>query len=204
MLDSFIDALARPKPVPGGGAAAAHGACVGLALLEKIVQVEIQRSRDYSGPEWKNLLQEVKKSSTALLQLRDEDGKAYLRFAQAKTFGKGKTEVFKALEQAIECPINIMEEANEAINYVARAGMHCKDHLVSDLLVVCELLRATINGAHRIAQANLNLMESHLARSDYQNKLEQLLIGSRELYESVVSGLVQRAGFGRAISACKC
>jgi formiminotetrahydrofolate cyclodeaminase len=204
MLDSFIDALARPMPVPGGGAAAAHGACVGLALLEKIVQVEIQRSRDYSGPEWKNLLQEVKKSSTALLQLRDEDGKTYLRFAQAKTFGKGETEVLKALVQAIECPIKIMEEANEAINYVARAGMHCKDHLVSDLLVVCELLRATINGAHRIAQANLNLMQSHLARSDYQNKLEQLLIGSRELYESVVSKLVERAGFGRAISACKC
>ena len=37
MVDSFIDALAKPKPVPGGGAAAAYGASVGLALLEKIV-----------------------------------------------------------------------------------------------------------------------------------------------------------------------
>ena len=44
MHDSFLEALARPEPVPGGGAAAAHGACVGLALLEKIVLVELRRS----------------------------------------------------------------------------------------------------------------------------------------------------------------
>jgi len=196
MVDSFIDALARPKPVPGGGAAAAHGACVGLALLEKIVKVELQRSRDSSEPEWKNLLQEVKKSSSTLLQLRDEDGRAYVRFAQAKTFGKGKKEVLEALQQAIECPTRIMEEANEAVNFVARAGVHCKGHLLSDLLVVCELLRATISGAYRIAQANLSLMEESPKRSEYLDRLEQLLSGSMELYASVVSALVQRAGFG--------
>lgn len=196
MVDSFIDALARPYPVPGGGAAAAHGACVGLALLEKIVQVELQRSRDSSEAEWRNLLQEVKKSSSTLLQLRDEDGRAYARFAQAKTFGKGETEVLEALQQAIECPTRIMAEANEAVNFVARAGVHCKGHLLSDLLVVCELLRATTSGAHRIAQANLSLMEASPKRNEYQDRLEQLLTGSRELYESAVSALVQRAGFG--------
>jgi len=204
MADSFMDALARPKPVPGGGAAAAHGACVGLALLEKIVQVELQRSRDSSEVEWRNLLREVKKSSSTLLQLRDKDGSVYVRFAQAKTFGKGKTEVFAALQQAIECPIRIMEEANEAVNFVAKTGMYCKGHLLSDLLVVCELLRGAISGAHRIAQANLILMEASPERSEYQDRLEQLLNDSRELYESVVSVLVQRAGFGRAISAWKC
>jgi formiminotetrahydrofolate cyclodeaminase len=201
MLDSFIDALASPEPVPGGGAAAAHGACVGLALLEKIIKVELQRTGEHSGAEWKNLLQEVKKSATALVQLRDEDGRTYMRFAQAKTLGKDKIEILGSLQQTIECPIRIMEEANEAVNYVARAGMHCKDHLVSDLLVVCELLRATISGAHRIAQANLSLMETAPERNGYQDRLEQLLTGSRELYESVVSTLIQRAGFAEH---CKC
>ena len=196
MADSFMDALARPKPVPGGGAAAAHGACVGLALLEKIVQVELLRSLDSSEAEWGKLLQEVKKSASTLLQLRDEDGRAYVRFAQAKTFGKGKKEIFEALRQAIECPIRIMEEASEAVNFVARAGMYCKGHLISDLLVVCELLRATISGAHRIVQANLSLMEASPQRNEYEDRLEQLLSDSMKLYESVVIVLVQRAGFG--------
>jgi len=190
MVDSFIDTLAEPKPVPGGGAAAAHGGCVGLALLEKIVTVELQRSRDSSASEWKNLLQKVQKSSSTLLHLRDEDGRTYMRFAQAKTFGIGKTEVLEALQQAIECPIRIMEEANEAYHFVARAGMYCKAYLIADLLVVCELLRAAISGAHSIAQANLMLMETSPQRREYQERLEQLLSGSRELYESVISALV--------------
>jgi len=190
MVDSFIDSLAEPKPVPGGGAAAAHGGCVGLALLEKIVKVELQRSRDSSESEWKNLLQEVKKSSSNLLQLRDQDGRTYVRFAQTKTFGKGKTEVLEALQQAIECPIRIMEEANEAYHFVARAGRNCKAYLIADLLVVCELLRAAISGAHSIAQANLMLMETSPKRSEYQERLDQLLSSSRELYESIVTALV--------------
>ena len=196
MVDPFIDDLAKPKPVPGGGAAAAHGACVALALLEKIVKVELLRCRDSSEAEWKELLQEVKKSSATLSHLREEDGRAYVRFAQARTFDKGKTEVLMALEQAIECPIRIMEEASKTLEQVARAGKRCKCHLLSDLLVVCELLRAAITGTYRIAQANLSLLEEYPRRRKYQHTLEQLLSGGRELYGSVVNALVQRAGLG--------
>ena len=194
MDDSFIEALVKPKPVPGGGAAAAHGAFVGLALLEKIVTVEFQRSSIPSEPDWKNLHQEVKEASRTILQLRDEDGKAYIRFAQAKTFGKGKKEVLETLHQAIESPTRIMEEANEALNLVARAGTHCKGHLTSDLLVVCELLRAAIYGAHGIAQANVSLMKTSVEKKEHQSRLEQLLTGSKELYESVVNELGKRTG----------
>lgn len=195
MVDSFIDALARPQPVPGGGAAAAHGACVALALLEKIIKLELQRCSDYFEPEWKDLLQEAKKSATILLQLRDEDGRAYVHFARAKTSGKGKTEVLQALQRAIECPMRVMEETSKALHQAARAGRRCKGHLLADLLVVCELLEAALSGAHRIAQANIRLMEASIDRRGYQHRLEQLLTGSRELYESVASGLEQRAEF---------
>ena len=194
MDDSFIEALVKRKPVPGGGAAAAHGAFVGLALLEKIVTVEFQRSSVPSEPAWKNLLQEVKEASRTILQLRDEDGKAYIRFAQAKTFGKGKKEVLEALHQAIESPTRIMEEANEALNLVARAGTHCKGHLTSDLLVVCELLRAAIYGAHGIAQANVGLMKPSMEKNEHQGRLGQLLTDGKELYESVVHQLGKRTG----------
>ena len=194
MDDSFIEALVKRKPVPGGGAAAAHGAFVGLALLEKIVTVEFQRSSVPSEPDWKNLLQEVKEASRTILQLRDEDGKAYIRFAQAKTFGKGKKEVLEALHQAIESPTRIMEEANEALNLVARAGTHCKGHLISDLLVVCELLRAAIYGAHGIAQANVGLMKPSMEKNEHQGRLGQLLTDGKELYESVVHQLGKRTG----------
>lgn len=197
MHDSFMEALARPEPVPGGGAAAAHGACVGLALLEKIVLVELRRSDIPSESRWQNLLEEVRKSSATLLRLRDEDGEVYVRFVQAKTFGKSAEEILDPLKQAIECPIKIMEEAYKGLRLVARAAKRCKGHLLSDLLVVCELLRAAIHGTHRITQANLGFMPDGSLLNSYVNELNKLQGESRDLVKSVEVGILERGGFSR-------
>ena len=193
MSDSFLEALAAPRPIPGGGAAAAHGACVGLALLEKIVLVELRRSHSKSEFAWADLLEEVKGSSRTLLQLRDEDGRTYVRFAKAKTFGSSGEETLEALKGAIESPIKIMEEAKMALELVARAGKHCKGHLLSDLLVVCELLRAAIDGTHRIAQANLSVMGDPSLRSHYQKKLNRVQVKGREFFKSLEADILARA-----------
>ena len=193
MHDSFLEALAAPKPIPGGGGAAAHGACVGLALLEKIVLVELKRKQITADTLWSDLLDELRKSSATLLQLRDEDGKAYMRFAKAKTFGKSDEDILEALKQAVESPMAIMKEAKRSLDLVARAGNHCKGHLLSDLLVVCELLRAAIDGNHRVAQANLGVMGDPSLRSHYQNKLNQVQVESRELFRSVEGDILERA-----------
>ena len=197
MHDSFLEALAAPKPIPGGGAASAHGACVGLALLEKIVLVELKRDQITSDYSWSDLLEEVKASSRALLQLRDEDGKAYMRFAKAKTFGKSDEDILEALKQAVESPMAIMKEAKSSLDLVARAGNHCKGHLLSDLLVVCELLRAAINGTHRITQANLGLMPAGSLRNSYLSEVNKLQRKSRDLGKSVEGGILEKCGFSR-------
>ena len=197
MHDSFLEALAAPRPIPGGGAAAAHGACVGLALLEKIVLVELKRDQITSDYSWSDLLEEVRTSSRTLLQLRDEDGRAYLRFAKAKTFGNSDEDTFEALKAAIESPLNIMREAKIGLELVARAGKHCKGHLLSDLLVVCELLRAAVDGNYRIAQANLGVMGDPSLRSHYEDVLNQAQEESHELFGSVEGDILERAKFGK-------
>ena len=45
MDSAFLKALAQGRPDPGGGAAAAHSAALGLALLEKVCQLEHRRRR---------------------------------------------------------------------------------------------------------------------------------------------------------------
>lgn len=193
MDDSFLAALAAPKPIPGGAGAAAHGACVGLALLEKIVLVELNRGQVTSESLWSDLLDELKESSATLLRLRDEDGNAYMRFARAKTFGKSDEEILEALKQAVESPMAVMKEAKRNLDLVGRTGKHCKGHLLSDLLVVCELLRAAINGTHRITQANLGLMSDASLRNSYLNQLSKLHEESRKLFRSVEEVIVERA-----------
>jgi formiminotetrahydrofolate cyclodeaminase len=109
MNDSFISALSNPnQPVPGGGAAAAYAGSVGLALLEKIIRLEMRRHPDGSEPWlWKDLLNQVSALSENLYRLRDEDGKSYLFLAETKASGKTEEEIAAALKQAIECPMKI-------------------------------------------------------------------------------------------------
>ena len=155
--------------------------------------MELKRDQITSDYSWSNLLEEVRTSSRTLLQLRDEDGRAYLRFAKAKTFGNSDEDTFEALKAATESPLNIMREAKMGLELVARAGMHCKGHLLSDLLVVCELLRAAVEGNHRIAQANLGVMGDPLLRSHYEDVLNQVQAESQELFRTVEGYILERA-----------
>ncbi len=176
MHNSFLSHLSSPEqPIPGGGAVAAYTAAVGLALLEKIVRIEMRRHQDVpKDHSWEGLLDQISVLSKNLYRLRDEDGKIYMRLAEVKAPGRGEAEVSAALQQAIDCPMKIMEQAYNALSCVVQAAKHCKKHLLSDLQVVSEILAAAGRGAHHIAQANLLLMTDPILKADYQNKLAGL------------------------------
>jgi formiminotetrahydrofolate cyclodeaminase len=156
--EPFLLALARSKPVPGGGSAAAYAASVGLALLEKIVRLESERPRAASEerPLWEALLGRVRRSAEIFRRLREEDSEAYVRLTEARG-SMDERAMPRAWEQAIACPVAIMEEASEALLLAREAGERCKGHLVADVLVVLQLLRAGLRGAYHIAWANLGM-----------------------------------------------
>jgi formiminotetrahydrofolate cyclodeaminase len=159
METSFLKALAQARPDPGGGAAAAHGAALGMALLSKVVRLERQRQGPTGQPgfPWHDLLAQVRQVSTTLLRLQEEDVRSYFRLTRART-ASDPEELAAALEEAVACPLRIMQQAQEGLALIAQGGVPCKLHLVSDLLVACELLGAAFRGAHHIARANLALM----------------------------------------------
>jgi len=78
MESSFLEALAKGRPDPGGGAAAAHSAALGLALLSKVVQLEHRRQTPEGEPgfPWGDLLARVRVVAAALLRLQAEDVRA--------------------------------------------------------------------------------------------------------------------------------
>ena len=156
--EPFLLALERSAPVPGGGSAAAYAASVGLALLEKIVRLESERPRPApeERPVWEALLGRVRRSAEIFRRLREEDSEAYVRLAEARR-SKDERAIHGAWEQAIACPVGIMEEAHEALLLALEAGERCKGHLVADVLVVLQLLRAGWRGAYHIASANLGM-----------------------------------------------
>lgn len=172
MHNSFMAGLSSSdQPIPGGGAAAAYAGSVGLALLKKIIRLEMGRHHAaFEHFPWQELLDQVSVLDKSLYRLRDEDGRSYMHLAEVKGSGKSEAEIASALKEAIDCPMKIMEQAHEALGYVSQAAERCKKHLLPDLSVVCELLGATIRGADHIIQANLHHMADPILKADYQNR----------------------------------
>lgn len=152
---SFLTRLARPRPDPGGGAAAAYGAEVALALLLKVLRLEMARPQTTRSQSefWAGKLGEAASRRRTLASLRQADVEAYLAMA-----GGGFQRNTHLVEEATRCPWRIMAEAISALEAVEQAGEHCRAHLVADLLVAAELLAGAWQGAHHIAAANLPLL----------------------------------------------
>ena len=193
MDSAFLQALAQARPDPGGGAAAAHSAALGLALLAKVVQLEQRRLGPEHNPgyHWSDLLARVRLVAEALLRLQAEDVEAYFQLTRARTQGD-PYKMAAALEEAVACPLRIMQQAQEGLALMALGGAGCALHLVADLLVACELLGAAWRGAHHIARANLPLMSSASRRAVWDEALSHTLEAIETEWQLVRAELIGR------------
>ena len=193
MDSAFLKALAQARPDPGGGAAAAHSAALGLALLEKIVQLEQRRqSPDADAvPFWSALLAQVRLVAAELQRLQAEDVEAYFQLTRARSQGDPNA-LAAALDEAVACPLRIMQQAQEGLCLICRGGDRCQVHLISDLLVACELLGAAFRGAHHIARANLPLMGQDSRRAIWAGNLTHTLSALEAEFQQVQAGLLVR------------
>ena len=174
MNEPFLVALASPEPSPGGGSAAGYSACLGVALVKKVIHLELLRSRTSAELTtlWKNLLEQANEMEKGLEQLIEEDGRAYLEFVEARTDCR-RTNFTDALERAVECPFKIMKQSGEGLRLISEVGERCARHLLSDLLVSGESFLAAVRGAYHIAWANICLLPG--------NSLQQPAISTGEI-----------------------
>jgi len=191
-MTSFLQELAQARPDPGGGAAAAFGANLGLALLEKVVKLEGRRRRktaDATGLTWEEALARLRGLAANLERLRAADVQAYFNLVAARASGDPARRA-AAVEEAVDCPRQIMEQAAKALELLGWAGAHCQKHLVSDLLVAGEFLGAALKGAGHIAGANLPLVPEAHSRQALARELAQAYRQGEDLYQRVQADLM--------------
>jgi formiminotetrahydrofolate cyclodeaminase len=159
-----------------------------------VIRLERRRRTPDENPgiPWGDLLARVSLVAAALLRLQAEDVRAYFQLAQART-QPDPEELAAALEEAVACPLRIMQQAQEGLALIAQVGAGCKPHLVSDLLVACELLGAALLGAHHIAQANLCLMRRDSRRAVWAEDLRHTLDAIAAELQQVRAELLERA-----------
>jgi formiminotetrahydrofolate cyclodeaminase len=158
-----------------------------------VVQLEQRRQGPSRKPgfSWRDLLARVGAVSAALLRLQEEDVRAYFKLTQARA-GRDPRDLVAALEEAVACPLRIMQQAQEGLALMAQAGAGCALHLVADLLVAGELLGAAWRGAHHIARANLPLMPPDDRRTVWDEALSHTLDALEAEWHSVRAQLSGR------------
>jgi methenyltetrahydrofolate cyclohydrolase len=195
MSASFLDQLARARPDPGGGAAAAYSAGVGLALLTKVIRLE--KSRPYNEESllrfWTEKLAETQRLTRIFQHLRQADVEAYLTMAQVLSVRQQGSNLQRAVEEATRCPWQMMAQALLALDLVGEAGARCRNHLLSDLLVATELLSGALRAAYHIAAANLPLINTALRQKEWTHRLSQASHQGLEATLRVRSQLLAKA-----------
>lgn len=176
MTDGFLQELSRPRPDPGGGAAAAFGARVGVALLLKVAKLEESRASGCrqgpdSWPEWRQAGESLEQ---VLEELQEEDVRAYAGLAA--NFRRGGEAREAAALKATEIPYRIAAAAREGLSLAAAVGGHCARHLLADVQVAVELLAGSGRGAAAIAGANLPWLAPAVSR-EWARRLEDLVKG---------------------------
>jgi formiminotetrahydrofolate cyclodeaminase len=195
VVSSFIEDLARAQPDPGGGSAAAYGITLSLALVEKVVRLELQRAERQSDRIylWENSLAQLRQLRVVLAQLQERDIQAYFKLMEARAAaGAQSQEMLEAVQEAVNCPLQIMKQAMIALAVVSWTGGYCRKHLVSDLLVSCEMIRAALQGAYHIACANLDLLDEPSCRQSLEQELTKTSQEGRELFLRVREKLESR------------
>jgi formiminotetrahydrofolate cyclodeaminase len=194
MTDPFLTALAKPQPDPGGGAAAAHGALIGLALLEKIILLEQARAagKTLASKPWENKKTAIRSLFSRVENLREQDREIYPKLVQVRLTKADDQTLHQVIEESIAVPLGIMKKALEGLIMISWVGARCKKILVADLLVAAEILSAALQGAFHIGSSNLPLSKGIQIKRAFEQELIDVLRKGKNSLDRVKKGLLSR------------
>ena len=158
--EPFIEQLAAPTAVPGGGSASAAAGAMAAALGHMVASMSRGK---------KNYLQyesELSDATVRLAQLREElkiaidaDAESYNAVVQAYRSAKdsknGEASIMLALKGATNVPLAVAEKSREVAAILESLGRITNPKMASDISVGVALARAAMEGA--LANVAINL-----------------------------------------------
>lgn len=190
MSPTFLEQLSQPQPFPGGGSAAAHVGALALALVEKVVRLEIKGSDEDTSASgvWNRRLGRVTDLSARFQVLIQEDGRAYARMSRVRAQASEAQVIVEAVKHAAMVPVQMIQASAGGLELISEAVNECREYLVPDLQVSIELLWAVAKGAQAIAAANVVLLESPAHRAELRNIIVQAVEDAGDLFARIKTG----------------
>ena len=203
-VGAFVDRLASPEPVPGGGSASAVAASLGAALVAMVASLSEGRPKYVAHAELHARSRETgERLAARLLDLADEDAAAYAVFAAAMKLPREsnaeqaarKTALSSAARVAAEIPLLTVEACLELVaaaeSLVGRSNVNAS----SDLDVAVLLGEAAARGAAANVLINLPSVDDDSFTGEATARVMQLLDSVEEIAATVHAGV--RSGESR-------
>ncbi len=149
-VDKFLSELGSAKPAPGGGAAAAMCAALGLSLYEMVLRINARIH-----PVKLKKAAKVHKNVHTCLSILQEDAQAFLKISQLYKTGQKGSACQNALKNGAEVPYKIIQIAKHTLKETTSEHAHTSAWLKSDLVEAELLLKASIAAAALNVEINL-------------------------------------------------
>ena len=188
-VGDFLEAIASTKPVPGGGSASALAGAIAASLLVMVTGLTIGKEK-YQEVEARvsKLAKEAEKLLAELLDLADQDAKAYLEVVEAYRLPKDSDtssyrgeEIQKAYKTAAAVPLKTAQKSLKVLIMAAWLAENGNKFARSDALVAIELAQAAIYGALENVRINLPYIEDKQFTADLEKKIDQVSSGAKKL-----------------------
>ena len=130
MALSFLEQLRQPQPFPGGGSAAAHAGKLALALVEKVVRLEIKacEADTLASTVWNDRLSTVTDLSARFDLLIQEDGRAYARLSRVRAEGSEADVIVEAVKESAMAPVQIIQASIEGLELISETVKQCRKY----------------------------------------------------------------------------
>ncbi len=170
-VEPFIDQLAAPTAVPGGGSAAAASGAMAAGLAGMVAGMS-HRKKAYAQYE-SQLSEALARLGVLREELKsaiDADAEAYSAMVKAykaaKESADGPHLIASALEQAAAVPLGVAERAAEVARIAAGLTAITNPNMKSDLTTAIALAKAAMSGAIANVEINLEAMKPDSAKGE--------------------------------------
>ena len=159
-VEPFIEQLAAPTAIPGGGSAAAASGAMAAGLANMVASMSRGKKA------YMQFERELSEAISRLSQLREElkasidsDAESYnsvmAAYKKSRDSAAADGLIDSALKQATSVPLGVAERAKEVLTITQTLGPITNPNMKSDLTTASALARAAIEGA--LANVEINL-----------------------------------------------
>lgn len=181
---SLIERMGAETPAPGGGTAASIAGALAGALIRMTSSYSITVGED--SEESGHLLDKIQTVSDRLLELAEEDRRAYEAYQEIRgSENVDEAEEIQALIRSTDVPLEMHACCVKLLEHYAALRDRIKPAFQADVTTALSLLEVTANTAEELAEYNLQ----ELPEGDSRDRLREALLSQKSEFQEFQSNI---------------